>query len=224
VEKKKLFTLIGAVAILSLGPTSAFADAIVYNLTTPNSDLSSFTGPYEQVTVNRTDATHATITFDSLTNGGDIYLMGANGAVGANVNGAFTLGTISGSNSLSGFTPGPWSNGGANNEDGFGSFSLTIDSFDGFTHSSTEISFLLTKSSGSWLSAADVLTPNASGQILAAHAFACAQPGCSSTSGAAATGYVSHAVSTVPEPKTTSLLLIGGLMMAIVFRKRVATN
>ena len=39
---------------------------------------------------------------------------------------------------VAGFTPGPWSNGGVANEDGWGSFNQTVDSFDGYTHSSND--------------------------------------------------------------------------------------
>jgi hypothetical protein len=75
---------------------------------------------------------------------------------------------------LSGFTtPGPYSSGGAGNEDGFGSFNQTIDSFDGFTHTSTEIVVPLTNNSGTWADVASVLTPNASGWQVGAHIFVC---------------------------------------------------
>jgi hypothetical protein len=57
---------------------------------------------------------------------------------------SWTLGAITGSNAGTGFMPGPWSDGGSGNEDGFGVFNQTINSCDGFTHSSDTISFSLT--------------------------------------------------------------------------------
>jgi hypothetical protein len=197
-------SLVGATALLaaSLLASSAWADTVSFNLTTGNSAISGFPGPYATVTVNRTDSTHATITFDSLTGsggscpaGGCTYLFGDGGSVAVNVNAtSWTLGTITGSNSGTGFTPGPWSDAGAGNEDGFGSFNQTIDSFDGYTHSSTQISFTLTDTSGTWATAASVLTGNQEGLDAAAHIFVCSGTGAAcnaSTEVALATGFAS---------------------------------
>jgi hypothetical protein len=52
-------------------------------------------GPYVQVDVHLTGSTHATLTYTSLLSGGDISLIGATGAVGANVNATtWTIGSI----------------------------------------------------------------------------------------------------------------------------------
>src|SRR5215831_4254055 len=138
----KVIALLGGAA-LAFGVGVAKAD-FIFDLNTGNASISGFTGPYAQVDVALIDPTHATITFTSLTNSGNIYLLGDGGSVGVNVSGSFALGTVTGSNAGAGFTPGPYSDGGAGNEDGFGSFNLTVNSFDGFTHSSDTISFDIT--------------------------------------------------------------------------------
>jgi hypothetical protein len=84
----------------------AKADLFSFDLGIGNSAISGFPGPYANVEVNRTSNSTATITFTSLINGGNIYLLGDGGTAGVNVSGAFTLGAISGSNSGTGFTPG----------------------------------------------------------------------------------------------------------------------
>ncbi len=214
---------IGLVVGLLFMPIWASADTISFNLGTGNSAISGYPGPYATVTVDLTSSTTADITFTSLTNSGNIYLLGANGAVDVNVNAAsWTLGSITGSNAGTGFTPGPYSDGGPGNVDGFGVFNQTINSFDGFTHSSDLIDFSLTNTSGTWADAASVLTANADGFSAAAHIFVTSSPADASNS-ALATGYASNGgVTQVPEPAT--LLLLGaGLFGAAFMRKRIRT-
>src|SRR5262249_54978070 len=132
---------------LQLGVALAFAlmfstsrASADFQLTTSN-DQNTGAGPFINVHVALTGQT-ATFTFTSLTNGGNIFLMGAQGAVAVNLNTtSWTVGTMTGTNSGTGFSPGPLSNGGAGNEDGFGSFNQTINSFDSFTHSSDTVTF-----------------------------------------------------------------------------------
>jgi hypothetical protein len=218
----RVAVLAGAV-LLGLAARPAQADIIQYDLTGVN--LSGFTGPFVEVTVNRTAANVAQITFDALTNGGYTYLLTDGGSVGINANGASTISGISGTNSKpGGFTPGPYSDGGSGNEDGFGSFSNTINSFDSFTHSATEITFTLTKDSGSWLSAADVLAPNSHvpGEIAAAHIGAYAGnfgTGFAATGFASDTQEVHHFVGTLPAPPS-AILLGTGLVLSLLFGLR----
>jgi len=56
-------------------PSTSKADTFSFNLGVGNPAISGYPGPYVSVTVNRTNSTHATITFTSLTAAGNIYLM-----------------------------------------------------------------------------------------------------------------------------------------------------
>ncbi len=212
----KLVTVLAAIVLL-IGVSTAMADTIIYTLNAGNTAISGFPGPYATVTVDLTSPTIATITFDSLTNGSYSYLLGGAQAADVNVNASsFTLGAITGSNSFgSSFTPGPWSDGPGNVSE-FGNFDETIDSFDGYVHSSTEISFTLTNTSGTWANAGDVLTNNANGYSAAAHVFVatnCTAAGCT---GNPATGFAA-----VPEPASIALLGSGFLALGGFIRRRL---
>lgn len=209
-------------ALLMLGGSNAWADIATFDLVTGNASpgLGCCTGPYAQVTIDLTSSTTATVTFDSLTNGGFTYLMGANQGVGINVNGTATTTDITGSNSISGFSAPVLSDGGAGSFDGFGSFSNTVSFFDGFTHTATEVSFLLTDTSGTWSSAANVLAANSDGNSLAIHGFACATP-CTVTEGAAFTGFATgNTPVATPEPRTLPLMCAFAGLLAVCFRFR----
>lgn len=208
----------------------AGADSITYVLTQSNLGA-SFTGPFASVTIGwsgNNPSSTANVTFESLVSGGNIYLMGDGASVALNVNGPWAIdacaignnppdcGAIAGSNSRSGFTPGPYQLLPPGNVSDFGTFDLFVKSFDGFTHSATEISFTLTNTGGNWADAASVLTPNSEGQIAAIHAFACidAPDPCTSSDDAIKTGYAGGAVA-VPEPASLTLLgtgLLGGFL------------
>jgi hypothetical protein len=223
--RTKVVALLGAAAFATW--TSVASAAFIFSLDTGNTALSGYTGPFASVSVGLTDATHATLTYTSLTNSGNIYLLGDGGSVAANINAAsFTLGTITGSNGGTGFTPGPYSNGGAGNEDGFGSFNLTINSFDGYTHSSDTISFDLTNTSGTWVSDSDVLTANANNALAAAHIFVTSSPA-DASNGALVTGFAAGSggggpPTNVPEPGTLSLLAAVLLGVGALTRSRRA--
>lgn len=224
-----------AIALLAFAPSAARAD-FQFDLGLGNSSgsptLSSFTGPYAHVNVSLTDSTHAVITFTSLTNSGNIYLMGGQGAVGVNVNATtWTLGSITESNAGTGFTPknsgqthGP-TDGGAANEDGWGSFNQTIDNFDGFTFSADTIVVNLENTGGTWGDADSVLTGNPSGHLAAAHIFVTADPAIQSN-GALTTGYATDGkrINSVPAPSSVIAALSGmallGLIGVVGYRRR----
>ena len=158
----------------------------------------------------------ATITFTAAHTGAYQYLFGDGSSAAVNVNGAFTLGPISGTHLL-GFSATTYSNGGAGNVDGWGQFNLTINSHDGYTESSNSITFTLTKASGTWSSDANVLTANGNGAFVAAHIFVADFPA-DPHADALATGFASNggAVNT-PDGGTTVMLLgvaLGALGMA----------
>ncbi len=207
--KRVLFGLLIVLAMVG----TASADTISYTINIGDLALSGNPGPYATATVNLTDSTHATITFTSLISGSNINLLGDGGTAAVNVNAtSWTIGSFTASNSGTGFTPGPLSDGGAGTENGFGSFNQTVNSFDGFTHSSNQISFILADTSGTWGSAANVLTANSSGYFVAAHIFVTSNPA-DASNGAIVTGFATNGTPTVPEPAT--LLLLGSGLLAI---------
>lgn len=225
-EHQAFVLVVAALFLLTFGVSTASADDITLSIAIPNAALTPDTGPYATVEVNLTDPTHATITFTSLTNGGYIYLLGDGGVADLNVNGAYTLppvpnaGSVTETNSIAGFTP-TFTGNSPHVVDGFGSFNLRLVNFDGFKSSATSISFTITNTSGSpWTSASNVLVANNDGYVAAIHAFACAQPGCSTSSGAAVTGFAANGVGVVPEPGTIALFGMGLLGAGVAIRRR----
>src|SRR5207247_60544 len=123
----KMATLkVTSVAISCLVALAAqLAGAASYTLTTGNPAISGYPGPYGTVSVSLADSTTANITFTALAG----YVFGGQGVAAVNVNAA--------SWTISGFTglpvgAGPLSDGGPNNEDGFGTFNQTVDNNDGY--------------------------------------------------------------------------------------------
>jgi len=208
------------IALVGLGLQQAKADVFTSSLNQGNSAISSFTGPYGTVTITTTGTNTATVTFTSNTVAGNAYLFGDGGSVALNVNATtFSVSGISGSNSGTGFTPGPFSQMVAGNEDGFGSFNLRIRSFDGFSHSSDTITFTLTNTSGTWASAADVLTNNANGFDAAAHIFVTTSPANASNS-ALATGFAGEGGGVVAPDGGTTVMLLGVALGALGMARR----
>ncbi len=202
---------------------SARADTTTYSLTTGNTALSGYTGPFGSVTVNLTDSTHATITFTSGTVGGNIYLFGDGSTVDVNVNAtSWSLSGLAGSNAGTGFTTPSLSDGGSGNVDGFGQFNQTINDFDGFDYSADSVSFTLTDTSGTWASATDVLKANKGGSTVAAHIFVTSSPAYQ-TNGAVVTGYAANG-SPVPDGGSTIALLGFALLGVGALRQKFSRN
>ena len=65
----------GLVGVLSAS-SAAKADVINETINQPNSALSGFTPGYVSLQIDRTDTTHATATFTSLSSGTTLYRMG----------------------------------------------------------------------------------------------------------------------------------------------------
>jgi len=211
------------IAVACVGLQQAKADLVTYTVTQGNPAISGYTGPYGTVAVIRTDSTHATITFTSLAASGNIYLFGGASSVAVNVNAtSWKLGPITGSNSGTGFTPGIYSNGGSGNVDGFGVLNQTINSFDGFKHSSSTISFTLTNISGSWSSAGQVLRANPTGYFAAAHIFVTTYPA-NAANGALVTGFAANGGAQVPDGGAT-VMLLGAALGALGMARRYASS
>jgi hypothetical protein len=212
---RRKFAVILLLTMVVFGLQQAKADFISF-LDSPNDAISGFNGPYAKVVVHLVDSDTATVTFTSLTNGGNIYLLGDGSTAAVNVNASsFTITGISGSNSGTGFTPGPYSVAnppGTSNISTFGDFNGVIDSFDGFTHSSDRVSFTLNNLTGTWSSVGDVLIANADGFDAAAHIFVTSSPADASNT-ALATGFAGETggTVTVPDGGATAMLMGVGL-------------
>jgi hypothetical protein len=206
--------------VIALAAQPAKADMITYDLLNGNSALQLTppdTGPtgFATITVDLQNPTTAVITFNSTVNGPYANLFGDGGSAGLNVNGGFSIDSITGT-AAAGFQQATYSSGGAGNEDGFGSFNLTVNSNDGFGHCSTQIVISLT---GSWTDAADVLTANAGGSVAAAHIFVTADPA-NPANGAINTGFAATGLDTPEVPDGGSTLIMLGCALVGVAKAR----
>lgn len=210
--RRNLLALVG-LAALSVSGAALRADTVL-SLGLPNSGISGYTAPYASVNIHWTDSTHANVTFTGLSNSSNIYLLGDGGTAGVNVNASsFSLSNLTGSND-----PSDLSNGGAGNEDGFGSFNLTINNFDGFEHAHHSVSFTLTNTSGTWGSSDDVLTGNSQGYRAAAHIFVANSDGTNTND----TGFAANGSNAVPLPAAAwmGMSLMGSVGGAGWIRRR----
>lgn len=212
------------VALASLVAIAASANAQVYTIDLGNSALSPYLPPYATATVNLVDSKHANVTFASLSHDGYVFLMGGAQAVDVNVNAsAFSVSNLTWANVYSGFLdPGAGTyNVTSGNVSTFGVFNTVIDFFDGFKNTASTFSFSLTNTSGTWASAASVLTPNAIGANAAIHGFICVDPTCTKQAGAVATGFATNGVTPpIPEPETHAMLLAGLTLLGFRVMRR----
>jgi hypothetical protein len=213
-----LFALLAGAVILATG-SSASADSTTYDLT--NANIAN-PGPYGSVLVTLDNPTTATVTFTADSG----FLFHSNGAAAVNVDASsWTISGLTGSGPS--WTQGPnLSDGGAGQEDGFGSFNQTVTEFDGFKDALSTITFMLTDNSGTWANAASVLTPNGDGITVAAQIGACVPTDCSlgpADGGSfSVTGFAGNgAPTTTPEPSSISMLGIGVLGLLGFARRRV---
>jgi hypothetical protein len=206
--------VLALLGVLAVGAAAARADSIPYLISAGNTAVSAYPGPYAEVLVDLTSSTMATITFTSNSVGGYTYLFGDGASAAVNVNAtSWTVGSFAASNAGTGFSPGTLSNGGSGNVDSFGVFNQTVNDFDGFMHAADSVQFTITNTSGTWATAGDVLTPNADGNVAAAHLFVCSADGygnCNQADGALTTGFASQ----VPEPSTALLVGVASSILA----------
>lgn len=198
----KIATILAA-GLIAMSATLARANTITYTLNESNLSAPPYTGPYGTVQVNLTDSTHATITFTGGSGGGFTYIFGAAQMVDVNVNATtFTVSVTSPGTAA--YSPG------AQNVSTFGSMNLSIDNSDGNTDATSPVIFTVTDTSGTWLSASDVLTADNQGYFAAAHIFVRDAAGANPTTGFA--GTKTTTTNRVPDGGSTIALLGMGLL------------
>lgn len=200
--------LLGVVSISMCLTSLAFASTCAGSDSTLNVSEQTATGAtngttFGDVCVTLTDTTTASITFTSASN----YAFIDSSMTDVQVNASsFTLGsTITESPHA-----GQASDGGSGNVNGYGVFNQTINNMGGAENAETTVTFTLTNSSGTWASAADVLTANASNFDAAAHVICLTGSGCEAAGdmGTPLTFFVAENAP-VPEPRFYALLLAG---------------
>ena len=218
------------IGIAGLALQQAKADNVAnISLGAPNSAIAGYPSPY--ATVNITLAANglsANVTFTSLQNATNTYLMGDGGSAALSVNGSFSVSGLSASNSFAGFNANTPVFGGAGNEDGFGSFNLSVNMGQGYPDSATTISFTVTNTSGTaWTGITTggnnkMLTANNKGFIVAAHIFVGGNPPDANVP-ALATGFAGNGNTGTPVPDGGATVCLLGIALAGIelLRRRV---
>jgi hypothetical protein len=189
------------------------------SLTTGNSDLSGYAGPYGDVKITLLNSTTATIVFTAA--GG--YLFGDGNTVDLNVNGVAANTSVTGISFTqpSGFTAPTYSvdQTAQSSVDGFGKMNVEFNDTNqpgGFSSAASSITFTLTDTTANWLSAAAVLALNAKGYEVGAHIFVCSTDPCTIGNNTGVTGFAS-----APLPAALPLFVSGlGLIGFAGMRKR----
>lgn len=229
--RKARITIAGIVVACGLAAFAALpasADFVSFNLDTGNSALSGYSGPFGTVEVGWSGtgtSNTATVTFTALTSGIYQFSFTDSGLADVNTNGKATASSFGGTPLFTGGTVSV-SGTGAGEVDGFGKFNQTTENFDGFTDSLLTVTYTLTKSTGTWVDAANVLAENSKNALAAAH-IAVSLVGGTTDTPALTSGYVAGNISgdkippsAVPEASTLVLLGIGGLPLLALRRRR----
>jgi hypothetical protein len=225
--KKGVLPVTAAALLLLLTVAAPTASADITTILLTNSNVApTVVAPayYVKVTVDRTDTTHATITFTTVGSASSGLLM-INQAMSLNVNGPFEVTATSGFvaiNNCGSDTPvgNACVDYGNHNVSEFGTYNVTIRNKGGTGDGVTTISATLHKTSGTWASAAAVLSANGDGGAAASH-VSFVNGGCTgfASNGGASSSTPAGPCGTstnVPEPNSLVLLAsgIGGLCLA----------